>query len=52
MPPIPPAYDALFEREIAKYSVLREDAARSAARNEEAVAAITRDAQVRLRRPC
>ncbi|KAI8477285.1 MAG: programmed cell death protein 6 interacting protein X [Monoraphidium minutum] len=39
------AYDALFEREIAKYAPLRDDAARSASRNDEAVAALTRDAQ-------
>ncbi|GBF91561.1 hypothetical protein Rsub_04301 [Raphidocelis subcapitata] len=38
-------YDALFEKELAKYSKLREDAAASAARNDEAVKAVARDAQ-------
>ncbi|GBF94332.1 hypothetical protein Rsub_06954 [Raphidocelis subcapitata] len=38
-------YDALFERELAKYSKLRADAAASAARNDEALAALARNAQ-------
>lgn len=38
--------DALFDREIQKYGGLKADVARNVARNDELLAALTRDAQV------
>lgn len=38
--------DALFEREIKKYDAIKADVARNVARNEELLAAVSRDAQV------
>ena len=39
--------DALFDREIKKYDGLKADVARNVTRNDELLAALTRDAQVR-----
>lgn len=39
--------DALFERELKKYDAIKADVARNVARNDELLAAISRDAQVR-----
>jgi hypothetical protein len=38
--------DALFDRELKKYDTLRADVAANVGRNEELLAAISRDAQV------
>jgi hypothetical protein len=39
--------DALFDRELKKYDTLKSDVAANVGRNEELLAAISRDAQVR-----
>jgi hypothetical protein len=38
--------DALFERELKKYEPIQADVARNVSRNEELLAAVSRDAQV------
>jgi hypothetical protein len=40
------ATDALFDKELKKYEPLRADVARNVARNEELLAAVSRDSQV------
>lgn len=42
------ATDALFDKELKKYGPLQADVARNVARNEELLAAVSRDAQVGL----
>lgn len=39
--------DALFDKELKKYDAIKADVARNVARNEELLAAVSRDAQVR-----
>lgn len=39
--------DALFDKELKKYDALKVDVARNTTRNEELLAAVSRDAQVR-----
>lgn len=41
--------DALFDKELKKYDALKVDVARNVTRNEELLAAVSRDAQVRHR---
>jgi hypothetical protein len=38
--------DALFDKELKKYDAIKADVARNVARNEELLAAVSRDAQV------
>lgn len=38
--------DALFDKELKKYDAIKVDVARNVARNEELLAAVSRDAQV------
>jgi hypothetical protein len=40
-------YDALFEKELAKYTKLKEDALASVARNDKVLSELSRNAQVR-----
>lgn len=39
--------DALFDKELKKYDAIKADVARNVARNEELLAAVSREAQVR-----